>query len=186
MWVAPEKYFYINKHEGELAGEVWTIAENNRKHGNYQLTPPHNLLAYLPQFLLIPAMRRILYARDFITVERTYGDVNAFTHGTYHLGEIANVEHFYTAALLALIGGLYLSVGGSTIWDGMISPGIKMFRARGHALKGVVSDLTQLTVYDTQGAYFGCACNPATLFDPTQALLTIYDRMALEAANTGN
>lgn len=116
-------------------------------------------------------MRRLLYARDFITTNRTYATLNSYTQATYTGAEIANVEHFYTAALLAVIRGMYLAVGGSAAWDGIISPALKIFRSRGRALRGVAYDLKQLAIYDTQGAAFGCTCTPATLGDPVQALI---------------
>lgn len=187
MWVRPEQYLYTNRHEGQLAGEVWEIAEKNWKRGGYEFTFPHNFLAMSPAFLFIPPMRRILYARDFITTERTYGDVNAFTKDKYNLGEIANVEHFYTAALLALIGGMHFAALGSTLWDGIISPSIKVWRHRHHTwkamAKGVFSDMQQLTVYDMQGAFFGCACNPATMGNPDEALIAGADLLGLKVGN---
>lgn len=165
----PPDYFVFNQREGALAQEVWDFAEKQRT--TRDLSFPHNLLRVLPQFLLIPSMRRLLYARDFITVERTYGTVNTYTKTKYTLSEIANVEHFYSAALLAVLGGMSLAMVGSAAWDGIISPGIKMIRSRGRSLLGVANDLKQLTVYDTQGAAFGCTCNPFILGDPSQVLL---------------
>ena len=91
MWVKPQDYFFFSPHEGQLAGEVWDISETQRKTGAWVLSFPHNILSWVPAFMFFAPMRRILYARDFITTQRTYGTVNAYTQAKYSLGEIANV-----------------------------------------------------------------------------------------------
>ena len=173
----PQDYFYFSPHEGELAEEVWNKAESIP---NRSLSWPHNVMSRMPGFH-IPSMRRLLYARDFITVERTYGDVDAYTKGKYTASEVANVEHFYTAALLAVLGGMSFAIAGSSAWDGLISPISKLATPSRGVLSRMANDLKQLTFYDMEGAAFGCTCNPSIVMNPLQALMASqYVLQALE------
>lgn len=165
----PPDYFVFNQREGALAQEVWDFAEKQRT--TRDLSFPHNLLRVLPQFLLIPSMRRLLYARDFITVERTYGTVNTYTKTKYTLSEIANVETFLLGSALGGAGRNVLGHGWLRRLGWNHKSGHQDDWSRGRSLLGVANDLKQLTVYDTQGAAFGCTCNPFILGDPSQVLL---------------
>jgi len=143
-----------NPKEARLADLVWAKAAELMKSG-YSLHPTH------APFEQPWVSKQILYARDWITDQREFGDVNSALGGeVFTSTEIANVEHFYCAALLGSIGGpaggIILGGIASAAWDLVISPVRKGIQKGGlPSLSDLKYDLKQYAVYDAQGTWFG-------------------------------
>src|SRR5450631_4080918 len=96
--------FFSNGREGDLAVKVWDITQKLKPEG-YSMNGIHDFFAKLPW-----TNRRIILARDWITNNREADgeggikSLNRALGGTnYSADEIANVEHFYVAALMGTL-----------------------------------------------------------------------------------
>jgi hypothetical protein len=110
--------------------------------------------------------KRIIWARDWITTMREQDGVggvrslNAALHTDFNAVEIADVEHFYVAALLGTIGGpaggVMLNILGDTIWELVAGP-LRIAWSYGYkaGLKSFKPNWQQLSGPDTAGTRFG-------------------------------
>jgi hypothetical protein len=133
----PGSYF-TDPNEKLLADVVWEIAGDPSQDIDYWEPNPINA-AYLK---LPHAAKRIILARDWITRKREWEEeghkadggvyvINDFFKKKFNrdtnftAGQIANVEHFYVAAMQSNVGNLPLFpvvVGMTALWEFVIGP----------------------------------------------------------------
>jgi len=157
----PKQYF-DDPREADLANRVWE--KSALLPGHWQLQTSHEIFNNAAW----PWMnKRIIWARDWITTKREQdglggvNSLNAEFHTNFTAEEIADVEHFYVAALLATIGGptggIMLNAIGDSFWELVVGPariawsyGIKA------GLKSFRPNWQQLTGPDAAGTRFSC------------------------------
>lgn len=122
----PREYF-DNPREAELADYVWKLSVTLP--GKWQLQWSHDVFnsAWWPWM-----NKRIIWARDWITTKREEDgeggvrSLNQELKTDYSAEEIADVEHFYVAALLGTIGGpaggVMLNAIGDGVWEMVVGP----------------------------------------------------------------
>ncbi|OGR96167.1 MAG: hypothetical protein A2V88_13495 [Elusimicrobia bacterium RBG_16_66_12] len=174
-----------DKNKRELAERVWKLSgeavdlDAKDKGRNPLWTNVVNNMEsdVVPQYLLKntpPHMnRQLLFARETIAGCRAFGNCNQVLGGDFTPGEIADVEHFYSAAMISNgfgpVGGRIVGHASNTFYDGLLSPAVKYVRAvsssiqgkgswgdnLGRAWRGNLSDAEQLRTYNTAGTEFG-------------------------------
>ncbi|MGA3076537.1 MAG: hypothetical protein ABSG56_22955 [Bryobacteraceae bacterium] len=164
----PRDYF-DNPREADLADRVWQLSASLP--GKWQLQWSHEIFNNAAW----PWMnKRIIWARDWITTQREAdgkGGVEALNRQlstSFTAEEIADVEHFYVAALLGTIGGpaggVMLNAVGDGIWEMLVGP-VRIawsctlkYGARTGAkatAKSIKDNWAQLTGPDWAGTRFG-------------------------------
>ncbi|MCW5963731.1 MAG: hypothetical protein KIT83_06820 [Bryobacterales bacterium] len=133
----PTRYF-ADPVERELAEETWKVAANPDRDPAYTWYPPHE------QMKLVATSdfeRRVITARNWITAMRDqelyYGNgkkgidnVKGYYQYVHKRDiainntQIANVEHFYTNAMITLFGGDFyiLLNGGTLVYEVVLQP----------------------------------------------------------------
>lgn len=168
---SPMKYF-ADPVERDLAEETWLVAGDLDRDPAYTWFPPHE------QLRLVAANdfeRRIVAARNWITAMRDqelyYGDFQKGipnVKGYYQTvlkrtiavtnAHIANVEHFYTGALITVVGGDFhlLFHGGTAIYEVVLQPIAVMLLdlSLTKGFNNLKNNWKQLTGPDKNGAIF--------------------------------
>jgi len=157
----PKQYFK-DPHEADLADRVWELSAHLP--GHWKLQTSHEIFNNAAW----PWMnKRIIWARDWITTQREADGVggikslNARLQSNFTAVEIADVEHFYVAALLGTIGGptggVVLNAIGDGFWELVVGPSrIAWSHGIKAGLKSFVPNWQQLTGPDAAGTRFGC------------------------------
>ncbi len=168
---APGKYF-ADPVERDLAEEAWLVGANPDRDPAYIWFPPHE------EMKLVAANdfeRRIIAARNWITGMRDqelyYGDFKKGipnVKGYYQTvlkrdiavtnTHIGNVEHFYTSAMITVVGGIFHVAlnAGTVVYEVAIQPLVVMFKHIS-LMKGwnnLKNNWKQLTGPDKHGATF--------------------------------
>jgi hypothetical protein len=156
----PKEYF-DDPREADLADRVWTKSAQLPGHWELQWGNEIFINAKWPWL-----NKRIIWARDWITYQREYDglggthSLNAQFGTDFNAIEIADVEHFYVAAVFGTIGGPaggpMLNVIADGSWELIVGP---TRIAWSHGLKAGLhsfgSNWDQLVGPDTAGARFG-------------------------------
>jgi len=156
----PKDYF-DDPREADLADRVWQ--KSAQLPGRWQLQLTHEWF----DSAAWPWMnKRIVWARDWITSKREQDGaggvvaVNSEFRSNFTAIEIADVEHFYVAALIGTIGGptggIMLNFLGDTIWEMLVGPTrIAWSNGVTVGIKSFKSNWQQLTGPDAAGTRFG-------------------------------
>lgn len=156
----PKDYF-DDPREADLANRVWQKSAQLPGRWKLVLTDEWFDSAAWPWM-----NKRIVWARDWITAKREQDGaggvvaLNTEFQTDFSAVEIADVEHFYVAALIGTIGGptggVMLNFLGDTIWELLVGPtriawsyGVKA------AIKSFKPNWKQLTGPDAAGTRFG-------------------------------
>jgi hypothetical protein len=157
----PKEYF-DDPREADLANRVWIKSATLL--GHWELQTSHEIFSNAAW----PWMnKRIIWARDWITAKREQDglggtrSLNAEFGSNFSAEEIADVEHFYVAALFATIGGptggIMLNAIGDSIWELLVGPTRIAWSYGARAgLKSFKPNWKQLTGPDWAGTRFGC------------------------------
>lgn len=158
----PKEYF-DNPREADLAERVWSTSATLP--GKYEL---HSTNEWFGNAEWPWVNKRMIYARDWITYYRESDGVggthslNAQLGGTdFTAEEIANVEHFYVAAMTGSIGGpvggVALNVIASVGWELVIGPIRIAAGGNGPRViwKNLKHNMGQVMGPDQQGMRFG-------------------------------
>lgn len=165
----PQGYF-TDRFESELAAEAWKIGGNPDTDPFFTWYPPHSTLSGAVETAF---QKRVIAARNWITAMRDqngpWGDTGIDRVKTYYKQQygrdvsptntaIANVEHFFTSALITVISGSFYAIPSVLIvaYEVQLQPivvGLSSLSAR-RAWNNFVNGWKQLAGPDRAGVQF--------------------------------